>query len=263
MKKIVLIVPLFLFFLNSVALAAHPLVTDDAGLVGAKKLQVEFTAEWGEDRETLYRDDLGTFINAKVKGGAAGATITLGLHERVDAVLAIPYMWFSTYVNDERDAKEDGLSDVTLDLKWQFFARDGWALALKPGITFPTGDSDRGLGNGRVAYRAYFLASKELTPWAFHVNLGYIRNENKADNRQDLWHASAAAEVELWQNFKLVGNLGVTRNPDPASNIDPAFALGGFIYQLTDQIGINAGVKFGLTKAESDRTYLLGLTVNF
>ncbi|HUN55298.1 MAG TPA: transporter [Smithella sp.] len=66
-------------------------------------------------------------------------------------------------------------------------------MAFKPGISFPTGDDKRGLGAGALGGHLYLIASQELGPWAFHGNLGYIRNENTIDERKDIWHASFAA----------------------------------------------------------------------
>jgi len=43
---------------------------------------------------------------------------------------------------------------------------------------------------------------------------GYIRNENKVDERKDIWHASFAATWEVVKNLKLAADIGIERNPD-------------------------------------------------
>ncbi|HSW63298.1 MAG TPA: transporter [Dissulfurispiraceae bacterium] len=245
------------------AFAAHPLITDDAGTVGAGKVQLEVNGELSFDKARVYSEDTGSHFTEKTRGGTIGAAVTAGVHDRVDVVLGIPYQWFSVHEDGERTGRADGLSDISLDLKWRFFEQDGWSLAAKPGISLPTGDDDRGLGNGRAAYRMFLIGTKELAPWAFHVNLGYSRNENKAEDRKDLWHASAAAEVEVVKDLKAVANVGVERNPDAASSTNPAFALGGFIYQISERFSVDGGVKFGLTKPEDDVAYLFGVTMKF
>jgi hypothetical protein len=45
--------------------------------------------------------------------------------------------------------------------------------AAHPLITDDTGTQ----GKGRATYNFFFIATKEMKPWAFHLNLGYIRNE--------------------------------------------------------------------------------------
>ena len=250
-------------FAVQAAFAAHPLITDDAGTVGAGKVQLEVNGEVTSDKVRVFSEDRGGQVTEKTRGGTAGATATVGLHDRVDLVLGVPYQWFSTYEDGERTGRADGLSDISLDLKWRFFEQDGWSLAAKPGISFPAGDDDRGLGNGRTTYRMFLIGTKELAPWAFHVNLGYIRNENKVEDRKNLWHASAAAEVEVVKDLKAVANVGIERNADATSGTHPAFALGGLICQISDKFSIDGGIKFGITKPEDDVTYLFGVTMKF
>ena len=98
-------------------------------------------------------------------------------------ILGVPYEWIRA--KEEGDTfTENGISDISLEVKWRFYEKDGLSFALKPGISMPTGDEEKGLGAGRVGYRIFFITTKEIAPWAFHLNLGYIRNENKAMNEK-------------------------------------------------------------------------------
>jgi hypothetical protein len=54
----------------------------------------------------------------------------------------------------------------------------------------------------------FFISTKAMDPWAFHLKLGYFRHENKADERKNIWHASAASELMITQGLKAVANLG-------------------------------------------------------
>ncbi len=263
MKRSLVASALMMVFAVQTVFAAHPLITDDAGTVGAGKVQLEVTGELAYDKARVFNEDLGGHVTEKTRGGTIGATVTVGVHDRVDVVLGIPYQWYSVREDGERTGRAEGLSDSSLDLKWRFFEQDGWNLAAKPGISFPTGDDDKGLANGRATYRMFVIGTKELAPWAFHVNLGYIRNENKVEDRKNLWHASAAAEVEVVKALKAVVNIGVERNPDASSSTNPAFGLGGLIYQISEKFSIDGGVKFGLTKPETDVAYLFGVTMKF
>lgn len=246
------------FMMTGVAFAGHPLVTDDAGTAGKGRGHVEIGVSYVHDRDKA--DELTTF---KTEGGESAIGITVGFLDTLDAVVSAPYVWFAIDENDHRVARADGLSDINFDLKWRFFEKKGWALALKPGIRLPSGDEDKGLGKGRAGYRMFFIATKELDPAAFHLNLGYLRNENNAGERRDIWHASLAAEYEVVKNLKLLANIGAERNPASDSDNHPAFALGGIAYSLSERITFDAGVKFGLTSPEIDMTYLTGLTVKF
>jgi len=237
--------------------AAHPLITDDTGTQGTGKVQVEITGEYSWDREKIAG------VTEKVRGGNVGATVTVGVHERVDLVAAVPFEWFSSYEDGARIARESGIGDASFDIKWRFFEQDGWSLAVKPGVTLPSGDDERGLGAGRVGYRVFLIGTKELAPWAFHANVGYIRNDNTGGDEKNIWHVSAAAEFEVVKDLKIVGNVGIERNPELDSNNHPVFVLGGVIYQLTEKLSVDGGIKVGVTKSETDLTLLAGLTMKF
>ena len=141
----------------------------------------------------------------------------------------------------------DGISDMSIELKWRFYETDGFSFALKPGLTLPTGDDDKGLGSGRTTCHLFLITTKEIKPWAFHLNLGYNRNENKVDERKDIWHASLASTVEVIKDIKLAANIGAERNPDKSSNTHPAFIIGGLIYSISENFDIDFGIKGGLT----------------
>lgn len=113
-----------------------------------------------------------------------------------------------------------------------------------------------------------FITTKEIEPWAFHLNLGYTHNEyklqaDKEANRKGIWHVSLASEVEVVKDLKVVANIGMERNPDKTSNTHPAFILGGIIYSITENFDVDLGVKGGLNKPETDLTILTGIAMRF
>ncbi len=241
----------------SVSFAARPLVTDDSGTVGKGKVQLETGVE------VSSRKDTEDGVETKEKGTEASAVLTYGLTDTIDLVAGVPYAW--------RKVEEDGvtlfdknrISDVSLEAKWRFFEKDGLGLALKPGITLPTGDHEDGFGSGRVTYGITFIASKEFDPFALHFNAGYTRNENKIDERRDLYAVSLAATYNVVKGLNVVGDVGFERNPDPERGTMPAFGLVGLNYAITDFMIVDAGVKFGLNKQEVDHAFIGGLTFNF
>ncbi len=238
--------------LCSVSFASHPLITDDAGTQGKGKFQLEVNGGYGQDEDE----------GVTTKTTQILTMLTYGLSDPVDIIIGLPYE--HTRVEDSGTVtRQDGISDMSLEMKWRFYKKDGLSFALKPGITFPAGDDEKGLGSGRVTYHLFFIGTKEIKPWAFHLNLGYIRNENKLDEDKDLWHGSLASTVEVRKNLKFVGNIGLERNTDRNLNIPNAFILGGFIYSLLENFDIDFGVKGGLTKPEEDYTILAGITWRF
>ncbi len=257
MKHLVLSVMGF-FLMTTSAFAGHPLVTDDTGTQGTGKIQVELGMSYFYDKEKA--NELTTY---KTDGGEAAFGLTVGLFDTLDIVLGLPYAWYSREENDVFIGREDGLSDITLDFKWRFFEKNGWSLAVKPGIRFPTGDDNRGLGSGGTGLRVFLIATRELEPAAIHVNVGYTRQENTTEECKDIWHASIAAEVKVIQKLKLLANIGIVRNPVYLSNNHPVFFLGGASYDLTEKITLDVGIKYGLTTTETDWTALTGVTLRF
>jgi hypothetical protein len=163
---------------------------------------------------------------------------------------------------------ENGVGDASLELKWRFFEREGFSLAIKPGVTLPTGDEERGLGNGRIAGGVTMIATKEMAPVTMHLNASYFRNEyglesDRQANRNDICSASVAALVEVVKNLQLAAEIGLESNSCRASNTWPAFIIGGVIYSLRDNIDLDLGVKRGLNEQATDLTLLAGFSMHF
>lgn len=245
------------FVLSSASFAAHPLITDDTGTQGKGKFQVEINSEFSYDKET--EED----VTIKETGRETATILSYGITDAMDVVLGLPYQWNKTWEDGEETSDEEGISDMSVELKWMFYESDGLSLALKPGITLPTGADEKGLGAGRATYSMFFITTKEIGPWAFHLNLGYAGNENRVDERKDIWHVSLASGVEAVKKLRLVANAGVEKNPDKASHTDPAFILGGIIYSITDDIDVDFGLKAGLNKPETDYSILTGINFRF
>ena len=168
--------------LPTAAWAMHPLITDDAGTLGRGKYQFEVNGQYDHDEEG----------SVESTGYQMAAGQSYGVTDTIDLVAGIPYLWAKEKDSGVEVSNENGVSDASLDVKWHFFEKNGLSLAMKPGLALPTGNEEKGLGSGKVGYHVYAIASKEVDPWAIHVNLGYIRNENDTDDRVNLWHASLA-----------------------------------------------------------------------
>jgi hypothetical protein len=230
--------------------AAHPLITDDAGTQGKGKFLFEFNGEYGRTN----KDDVIE------NGGQVAAALTYGINDQIDIYVNVPYSYIRM---KETDETEDGFFDTSVSLKWRFYEKEGLSLALKPGVTLPTGNDEKGRGSGRITGNMYFIATKEFAPYAIHLNLGYIRNENNVDEREDLWHASLAGEMKIIKDLKLVANIGIDRSPDKCSGSDPAFILGGIIYTIRENLDIDFGLKSWFNKSDNGYSVLAGLSLRF
>ena len=154
-----------MLILPASAWAAHPLITDDAGTQGKGNFQLEVNGQFDSD------DDTVSGVSVKTTGGQIATTLTYGIINTVDVVLSLPYRWSNIKEDGITVSDENGISDTVFEVKWRFFEKDGLGLALKPGISLPTGDDGKGLGTGKTGYHLFFIASQEIAPWAFHLNL--------------------------------------------------------------------------------------------
>ena len=249
---------LFSSMAGGTAFGAHPLITDDTGTQGKGKFQLELNGEISRDEETLDG------IDAREDAGELTISISVGVAEGVDAIVGFPWVYSRLEENGSPVSEESGPGDMSLEMKWRFLSRKGFSLAVKPGVTIPTGDEEKGLGNGKPSYSLTLIASQDWEKFFLHVNGAYTRNEYKLDvdrktNRSDIWHASVAAGVHVTESMQVVGNIGAESNGDRTSSRWPSFLLGGVIYSITERLDVDLGVKTGLNGPEPDLAVLAGI----
>lgn len=226
--------------------AAIPLITDDTGTQGKGKFQLEIPGEFSNDNGNTITE--------------IGATFSAGIRDNIDLIVNIPYQ-FLRYKDEKGDkTSENGISDISIELKWRFYEKEGLSFALKPGITLPTGDEEKGLGDGKASYSLLFITTKEMEPFTIHFNLAYTKNRKEL---RDIWHYSVAGEYRITKPFKIVADFGGETNPDRGSDVHPLYLLGGFIYSVNEKFDLGFGIKAGLNKAEADYSFRAGITLRF
>lgn len=221
------------------AQAAHPLITEDTGTQGAGRYQLEVFAEQLEDRATRRDIDVWT------------GTLSYGIGETADVQVGAPF-----YHNGS-----DGVGDTALNLKWRFFERNAWSLALKPGITVPTGDESDGHGTGKLTWGSLIIFSYAPGAIAVHAHAGYWRNENKLGERESLRQLAAAATYRIG-NVRFVGELTRETNPVPGGGT-VRYSTIGAIWAMTRDVDLGIGWRDGNGSAPVDDALLLGATVRW
>lgn len=99
-----------LLLLPNTGRAAHPLITEDTGTQGRGKFQLELTTE-----------HIGTrrHGNSQAPVVLTTTTMSLGLHDTLDAIFTIPHLRFGQSTPGGAPGNH-GLADTGLDLKWRF-----------------------------------------------------------------------------------------------------------------------------------------------
>jgi len=235
------------------ARAAHPLITEDTGTVGAGNHQLELTAEVARQSGD----------GVTVHGAQPAAVLSYGVLPNADLQLGQPYL---RIVSDDGATREvtDGPLDTSLDFKWRFFERGALSLGLKPGITLPTGDDERGLGAGKPTWGALFIGSYQPAgPFAFHSHLGYRRFRNTLGWRESLAHVSGAVVYSASEKLRLVADVSADTNPLPSSYGTLRYTVLGLSYSASADLDLDAGVKFRLNGIVFDRSLLFGVTLRW
>lgn len=253
-----IIVSLSLVLLTAASvLAAHPLVTDDAGTIDAGSVEIGINGSHTRDREASTKK---TATDAELSVGT-------GLCRNFSVSLTVPYL-IGERVKEYGvlSGKTEGFGDMTVELKYVFASLSGVNLAIKPAVIIPTGKSD--LTENHWQYGATLIASKELEDgkYALHANLGYEHHtydNDVAGLRGNLWSGSVAGEMELVKGLFAVADFGLATNPDEGASTLPAHALTGIRYEVNSHFEVSAGIKLGLTRPEDDFSALYGLVLKF
>lgn len=267
----------FLFFFSSLVLhpsslarAAHPFITDDTGTQGAGNWQLELMAQ--RDRHGALADAGVGPVQQRNRSTLFNPVLTYGIGETVDIAVGVNYLRSRTSENGLLAQDASGKGDSSLELKWRFYDKEGASLALKPALSVPTGNEDKGLGTGRAYWSVNFIGMVEPRPWAVFGNVAYTRPryqlaQDTADNRERLWRASAGATLAVSGNVRLAGEAGARTNEARNDPFLPGryarFAMLGAIYSPTDKIDLDVGVRKAFNRAETDTVLLMGATVRW
>ncbi len=187
-----------------------------------------------------------------------------GVSKDFDLSLKMGYLWLRDEDN-EGPKRDQALSDSALSARYRFYNKEDLKLEVAwiTGLTFPTGNHKKGFGSGKPTSGLVLITTKELERGAIHLNFGYTRNENEVDERENIWNASIAGEIEIIANLKLVMDIVMEANPDKTSNVSSSFILGGFIYSVLENLDLDIGYRYGLTKPADDHSILAGMAVRF
>jgi hypothetical protein len=239
-------------FVASTAQAAHPLVTEDTGTQGTGKFQLEVNAEASRDRAG----------GVTVKGFQPAAVITYGLLDNLDVQLGRPYLRQVSDPGGSNNVLKGGL-DTSLDLKWRFFETARLSLGLKPGITFATGDEQRGLGSGKSTIGVLLIASFEQEHVALHAHAGWRRNSNVIGQRAGLAQLAAAAALKATEETRFVLDLSRTTNPDPADSASLRYRTLALIHSPRADLDLDIGWRRAMGSPALDKSLMFGATLRW
>lgn len=212
-----LIFGIALLLVVDAAKAGPPFVTDDPELLppGGWEINIPFILERTPGRTEM---DAPLF------------DLNYGLPE-VQLKLEFPIK----IVRDNTKGADAGAGDLLLGVKWRFLNNEKSQLqfGIYPQVLVPTGDRERGLGEGRPGFVLPVLAQKSWEKWTLYGDVGYWWQS--AAGTRNYFYAGAVLEREisdrLTVGFELFGNSPTERG----ARSDVAFNLGG-TWKLSEHV---------------------------
>ena len=130
-----------------------------------------------------------------------------------------------------------GLSDTSVGVKWRFLEESQGLpqIAIYPQVTLPTGDHQRGLGDGKSSYRFPVVAQKSWGPWTVFGNIAAVV-QNTAGSRT-FWYQGLTVVREVSHTLE----LGVEEYGNSATDEDERSSLGynlGGTWKVADSMNV-------------------------
>lgn len=241
--------------------ADRPDVTESPYTVDAGHFQIEMdTFRYGYDSH-LVEDGVDRVESYSI----APMNLKAGLLNNVDLQLVLePY----THVRTKSDAGDvdhsRGFGDITVRSKINIWGNDGGrtAFAIMPAVKIPTNQD--GLGNDAVEGGLIFPLGIGLSE---NYSMGVMAEFDWVEDGDERgYHAEFLNTIVFGGTITgaLGGYLEFISLTSAESDSDWIAVLGtGVTYAINDDVQVDAGMNFGLTRAAEDISSFVGLTWRF
>lgn len=206
-----LIVGVFFLLMTCTVFAGPPFVTDDPVPTDYQHWEVDFFS-------TYNRTDDST-------GGALPALeVDYGLLPDLQLHLITP----AAYGRETGGHAEYGYGDTEIGAKYRFIHEKNWVpdVAIFPLVELPTGDEQRGLGNGKAQIFIPVWLQKTFGPWTTFGGGGFWHNPG--DENRDFWLVGWELQRDFGKHLTVGGELYHATSSASGENGHTAFNLGGF-----------------------------------
>jgi hypothetical protein len=188
-------------------------------------------------------------------------TAIYGVTRRIELSLDLPFV----VVTPDDEPLAAGAGDVGLVGKLQLFEeREEWpAIALRGSVNTASGSERRGLGAGTWDAGLAAVASRTWEPVTVHAMLGYSVVLDGGDDRQNVHVFGVAADWRITKALHLAAEVTGSGHPERRAGPDPISGLLGLIYDLSDRLVLDAGVRRGFNDSVPAWTVTAGVTLTF
>ena len=230
----------------SPVLAMHPMISEDPGTQGQGRYELELG----------YQSTRGDPSDGRTS--SFSPQLSWGALPALDVI--VQPAWLTQHPVGGAAAR--GWGDTALDAKWRFYESGEVAVAVRAGLSLPTGSAAKGLGASGTGAHAVIAGSLAAGEGTLLGNLGVVYARFPGD-RSTLPYATAAYVVPLgpaWQTFV---EAATQRNGDPARSTWPAVARTGLVWTVAEGVNLDVGAEARLNRAAPSFTALAGVTVRW
>lgn len=224
-------------------------------------LLASFPAECGppfvtDDPETLEYRHYEMVVAYEEVSNQGGKTATPHVELNYGALPDFQLSITVPYVIDKPSGqpRQSGLGDIVLGAKYRFQQETDAQpmMAISPAVVVPTGDSARGLGNGKAQLFLPLWMQKNWGAWHVSGGGGYWINNTPGIGNN--WYFGALVQVDISE--KLTAGCEMFRTTDqlPVDNSSTGFSIGG-IYNLDQNNRLFLSVGRGLTDIAAQNTF--------
>lgn len=184
-------VGMFILFLGiGRAWAGPPFVTDDPEPVDYKHGEFYLASQYTNDKDVI-------------SGTAPHFELNYGILPNVMLHLIAPF----AYNQPEGQSRQRGYGDTEIGVKYRFMNDEGAHVMVGtfPIVEIPTGDRDRGLGEGQTRFFLPLWLQKAWGPWQSYGGGGFWRNPGESN--KDYWFFGWQLQRQITTTFTLGAEL--------------------------------------------------------
>jgi hypothetical protein len=204
--------------------------------------QGEYQPFVAADYQRHSRDSWNTLLTVGVE---------YGITDRLQVSTSIP--WVSIHYEGESD---DGAGDLSSELFYNLIpTSEPVALSFAAGITLPTGNEDRGFGEGEEQLELTMIMAGRAADVQWQFNLG----GEWTDDESELVYSVAVLPMQSHATIVLTLELSGAET-DEGSEL---YATPGLHWRPAENAGLGFGVPIGLSSDAQHRRVMMYYTIEF
>ncbi len=205
----------------SSAWAGPPFFTDDPETVEHLHWEVYAASQWEHDR---HEGTSATLPHMEVN---------YGLIPDVQVHAIVPM----AYLSPHEGPRQYGLGDMELGVKYRFIHEDDACptpqVGTFPIVVLPTGNSSRGLGEGRIKMFFPVWVQKSWGPWTTYGGGGYWYHPGEGN--RNYWFTGWLLQRDISRSLTLGAEIFNTSPKTRVESDETGFNIGGFLNLSEEQ----------------------------